>query len=127
MESGYSYAPLPENVDVITSIVSGRFQFALSSILVDPEVLKSGPEPDIQRQPALIYIYDIWHALHANFDAPDGQNMLRLQSDELLQPLLAGQGFTSDMQGGVFYGFAIRPPDVRERAFVEALPFKVQP
>ncbi|MBI5945662.1 MAG: hypothetical protein HY864_14975 [Chloroflexi bacterium] len=109
--------------DTLEKISQGKLQFSFSTILGSEDDLRSAPEIDINIHTQLYMNDRAWHALHANFNNVDGTSSLQLKNDILLQRLVKGQGFSADMQGGVFLGEALVSQDVRERSFVENLSF----
>ncbi len=116
-----------EPTETLNQLSEGRLQFLFSTILGNVEGLASEGEIDLNIHPELNTKDRAWRALHANLDTPTGDSALQIQSDEVLQKLVEGKGFSASMKDKVFLGSASRPEDVRERTFVSDLDFPPQP
>jgi hypothetical protein len=122
--SGYSFMAKSNKPDEreLKAILEKKSSITFATGM-DRVALMSGPEPDIATK-FLFRQEEAFKLLHfADLTDSNGNDIFVLDEPSFIGSVMAGHGFTADMQGKVFIGTVGNPTDILDRAFVEAIPY----
>lgn len=106
----------------LKGILEGRAFIAFDTG-IDRDALMTGSEPDT----ATLFLFrqkEAFNLLHfANLIDSNGNDIFVLDEPSFIQSVMAGHGFTADMQDKVFLGTISDATDFLDREFVENIPY----